>query len=66
MTSLTVEFKGVLEDILESMIKQGYVKTKAEALRVALLHYGKEMGIVKKRLHERVEDYIYEDFQRKR
>lgn len=59
MATLTVEFKGVLDDVLTELVKQGYAKTKAEALRMALLHYGEEFGLVKKRLHARAEEYAY-------
>ena len=59
MSTLTVEFSGVLDEILKSLVKEGYAKTKAEALRTALLHYGEELGLVRTRLHAKAEEYAY-------
>lgn len=59
MTTLTVKFEGILEDVLDSLVKQGYAKTKAEALRSALLHLGEEYGLVSGRIHARAEEYAF-------
>ncbi len=59
MAVLTVEFTGVLESILSKLVEKGYAKTKAEALRFALLHLGEELGLVKQRLHAKAEEYAY-------
>lgn len=63
MATLTVEFSGVLDDVLISLVKQGYAKTKAEALRMALLHYGEEFGLVKSRMHAKAEEYAYAEIK---
>ena len=47
MTMMSVEVKGVTERILNALVEQGYAKTKAEALRYALLHVGQEMQLIK-------------------
>lgn len=65
MTTLTVEFRGVQESVLETLVKEGYARTKAEALRYALLHLGEEMGLVSKRVHARTEQYAYQEIKRK-
>ena len=59
MATLTVEFKGVTEEVIDNAIKKGYAKTKAEVLRMALLQFGQEMGLIKPRLHARAESYGY-------
>jgi hypothetical protein len=61
MATLTVSFYGVLDRVLSSLVDQGYAKTKAEALRNALLHYGEEYGLVRTRLHARAEELAYVD-----
>lgn len=65
MATLTVEFRGILDDVLNELVRQGYAKTKAEALRMALLHYGEEYGLVKKRLHAKAEEYAYAEIKKR-
>jgi len=65
MSTLTVEFRGVLEEVLNAIVKQGYAQTKAEALRFAVLHMGEELGLVKGRLHAKAEHYAYEEIKRR-
>ncbi len=65
LTTLTVEFRGVLEEVLETLVKKGYAQTKAEALRFSLLHVGEEMGLVKGRLHAKAEQYAYAEIKRR-
>ena len=59
MTTLTVEFKGITEEVLEALVREGFAKTKSEALRYALLHIGEELDLIKSRLHSRAEEYTY-------
>ena len=40
-------------------------KTKAEALRFALLHVGEELGVMKPRLHAKAELYAYKEIKRR-
>ena len=63
MATLTVEFSGILDEILSTLIKKGYAKTKAEALRMALLHYGEEYGMVHGRIHAKAEEYAYAEIK---
>ena len=63
MATLTVEFTGVLNDILNEIVNRGMAKTKAEALRLTLLHYGEELGLVKQRLHMKAEEYAYQEIK---
>ena len=65
MATLTVEFKGVPEEVLEALVREGFAKTKAEALRYALLHIGEELDLIKSRLHVRAEEYTYQEFKRR-
>jgi hypothetical protein len=65
MSTLTVEFKGVPEAVLQALVRDGYAKTKAEALRYALLRTGETMGLVPNRLHARAEEYVYQDYKRR-
>ncbi len=66
MTTLTVEFKGVTEEVLNMLVKEGYAKTKAEALRYSLLHVGRDLDLIKSRLHARAEEYIYDEIKGRR
>ncbi len=58
MTTVTVNFKGTQEKILKEMVDLGIVKTKAEALRLALMNFALTTGILSKEkilkeIHER-------------
>ena len=48
MTTVTVSFKGTHEKILEEMVDLGIVKTKTEAIRVALLNFALTSGLMSK------------------
>lgn len=63
-TTLTVNFKGVPESVLNEMLRKGYASTKSDALRYALVHLGEELGITSRRLHARSEEYVYQDFKK--
>lgn len=65
MSTLTVEFKGVTEQVLNSLVKEGYAKTKAEALRYALIHLGEELGLIKQRIHARAEEFAYSEIRKR-
>jgi len=47
MTTLTLSFDGVYEQVLESMLRSKMAKTKSEAVRMALLYFGMRTGAVK-------------------
>ena len=61
MTTLTIEFRGVTEDILKNLVDRGYAKTKTEAVRYALLHVGEEMKLTERKLHEKTEQYMEDE-----
>ena len=48
MTTVTVSFKGTHEKILEEMVDLGIVKTRTEAIRVALSNFALTSGIMSK------------------
>ena len=65
MTTLTVEFEGIPEEVLETAVRKGYAKTKSEALRAALIQYGKELDLIKPKLHAKTEAYAYAELKKK-
>jgi len=46
MSSVTVKFRGIPEEILDKMVECGIAETKSEAIRVAILNFGIEMGLL--------------------
>jgi hypothetical protein len=46
MSSITVKFRGIPEEILNKMVEYGIAETKSEAIRVAILNFGIEMGLL--------------------
>jgi len=57
LTTVSVNFKGTQERILKEMIDMGIVKTKAEALRLALMNFALTTGMLSK---ERILEEIHE------
>ncbi len=46
MGEILVRLEGIPEEILEKLMKEGYYKTKTEAIRAAVIELGKEYGLV--------------------
>ena len=46
MSSVTVKFRGIPEEILDKMVEYGIAETKSEAIRVAILNFGIEIGLL--------------------
>lgn len=46
MTTLTLKFDHVYEEVINDMIKLGIAKTKSEAVRMALLSFGLDTGLI--------------------
>ena len=46
MTSVTIRFHGVQEQILERILESGIAETKSEAIRMAVLKFGMDMGLM--------------------
>jgi formiminotetrahydrofolate cyclodeaminase len=46
MSAVTVKFRGIPEEILDKMLEYGIAETKSEAIRVAILNFGIEMGLL--------------------
>lgn len=46
VTSLTMEFKGVQKEVIEKAVKRGYAKTKSEAVRMAVVEFGRNAGLI--------------------
>lgn len=63
-TTLTIEFNGITEEIIDNLVKKGYSKTKAEAIRYALLHLGEELDLIKLKLHKKAEEYAYREIRK--
>jgi Arc/MetJ-type ribon-helix-helix transcriptional regulator len=48
MTTLTIKFRGIQEEILEEMIQLGIAETKSEAVRMALLNFALSSNMISK------------------
>ncbi|MDE1811142.1 MAG: hypothetical protein KGH66_03810 [Candidatus Micrarchaeota archaeon] len=51
MTNINIELKGYTADIVEKMLEDGYVKTKTEAIRLALFEFDQ--------VHKLTDDELY-------
>jgi len=45
MSTLTIKFHGVQDEILQALIDSGIAESKSEAIRMALLKFGLDLGI---------------------
>lgn len=57
MTTVTVDFRGTQDTILKEMVHLGIVKTKAEAIRLALMNFALTTGLLSK---EKILEEIHE------
>lgn len=57
---MNVVINGVPEQILNKMIKEGYASTKSEAIRLAIISFGKDSKYIENELVNRKIDYIDE------
>ncbi|MDP2754171.1 MAG: hypothetical protein Q8P40_07250 [Nitrospirota bacterium] len=54
---VTIDFKGTQEKILKEMVDLGIVKTKAEALRLALMNFALTTGMLsREKILEEIHD----------
>ena len=51
--NISMHFEGYIERIIGEALKQGIVKTKAEALRLGLLELNQKYGLVETDLEQR-------------
>ena len=56
MGEMVVRIEGVVETVLEKLIRLGYFKTKSEAIRAGLLELASEYDVLPSR--EEQEDYL--------
>ena len=57
LTTVTVDFKGMQEMILKEMVNLGIVKTKSEALRLALMNFALTSGLLsREKILEEIHD----------
>ncbi len=57
MTTLTIKFSGLQEEILERLVKAGVAQSKSEAIRMALLNFAYSVNLMS--------DEVIVDFLRK-
>ena len=58
--NMNVTVKGVTEEILNKMIKDGYASTKSEAIRLAIISFGKDQKYLETEMVNRKIAYIDE------
>lgn len=49
MTTLTLRLHGLQAEIVERMVEAGLAETRSEAVRIALLQFGRSSGLVDER-----------------
>lgn len=46
MTTLTLRLRGIQAEIVEGMVEAGLAETRSEAVRIALLQFGRSSGLI--------------------
>jgi Arc/MetJ-type ribon-helix-helix transcriptional regulator len=46
MTTLTLRLRGLQAEIVERMVEAGLAETRSEAVRIALLQFGRSSGLI--------------------
>jgi len=46
MSTLTLKFHGIQEMIINTMVENGIAETKSEAVRMAVLKFGFDLGVL--------------------
>ena len=49
MPTLSLKFHGIQEQIINAMVESGMAETKSEAVRIAVLKFGFDSGIIDSR-----------------
>lgn len=49
---MVVRLDGMVEKVLETLVREGYYKTKTEAVRAGILELGKEYALVGRRIEK--------------
>jgi len=62
--NISMHFEGYSEKIIDAALRQGLVKTKAEALRLGLLELNQRYGLVATELEQRELDADIAEFDR--
>ena len=58
MANINFEVSGYAEEVVNSIIKRGYAKTRTEAIRLALFEFDKEFGFTEERLFEKAAEKV--------
>ncbi|HZX20510.1 MAG TPA: hypothetical protein VFF13_05845 [archaeon] len=45
-TELLIRLKGAPEEVLESLVEEGFFNTKSEAIRAGIIELGKEYNLI--------------------
>ncbi len=61
MTTLTIRFNGLQEQILERLVSSGVAESKSEAIRMALLSFAQDMHLVDDKV---VVDYLRKELSK--
>lgn len=62
--NISMHFEGYVEKIIEEALRQGIVKTKAEALRLGLLELNDKYGLVASDLEQKELEQDIAEFDR--
>ena len=58
MPNVNIELQGYTSEVVESMLKKGYAKTKTEAIRLALFEFDQEHRLTEDKLYARAAEKL--------
>lgn len=63
MSNINIELKGYIKEVVERMVKENYVKTKTEAIRLALFEFDQIHGLTDDELYTIAAEKIIKDIK---
>ena len=66
MVNANIELSGYVQEVVESMIRLGYAKTKTEAIRLAVYQFDQTNKLTEEEAYERLSGKIIADVNSKK
>ena len=63
MSNINIELKGYSKEVIDRMIEEDYVKTKTEAIRLALFEFDQMHGLTDDELYSAAAEKILKDIK---
>ena len=63
MSNINIELKGYTKEVIDRMVEENYVKTKTEAIRLALFEFDQMHGLTDDELYGAAAEKVLKDIK---